>query len=84
MSSSFGAIGTPRFDHLPFGDKPERALSKLRKEMDLFANLRPAQCLGTLAGFSPLKLEIITGLDMMIARESKSGIYFGEPRGFFQ
>lgn len=77
----FGAIGDPKFDHLPFNEKPERSLLRLRKEMDLYANLRPAQCFAALTDFSSLKPEVIAGLDMMIVRESTSGIYFGEPRG---
>jgi len=61
--------------------KPERGLLRLRKEMDLFANLRPAQCFDALAEFSSLKTEIVSGLDIMIVRELTSGVYFGEPRG---
>jgi len=58
-------------------------LLRLRKEMDLFANLRPAQCFDALADFSSLKRELVAGLDIMIVRELTSGIYFGEPRGIF-
>jgi len=61
--------------------KPERGLLRLRKEMDLFANLRPAQCFDALADFSSLKKELVAGLDIMIVRELTSGVYFGEPRG---
>ena len=61
--------------------KPERGLLRLRKEMDLFANLRPAQCFDALADFSSLKKDVVAGLDIMIVRELTSGIYFGEPRG---
>ena len=76
-----GAVGGPKYDDLDFADKPERGLLRLRKEMDLFANLRPAQCFDALADFSSLKREIVSGLDIMIVRELTSGIYFGEPRG---
>ena len=76
-----GAVGGPQYDMLDFSLKPERGLLRLRKEMDLFANLRPAQCFDALADFSSLKPEIIAGLDIMIVRELTSGIYFGEPRG---
>jgi 3-isopropylmalate dehydrogenase len=57
---------------------------RLRKEMDLFANLRPAQCFDALADFSSLKKDVVAGLDIMIVRESTSGVYFGEPRGIFE
>lgn len=76
-----GAVGGPKYDDLDFSVKPERGLLRLRKEMDLYANLRPAQCFDALADFSSLKKELITGLDIMIVRELTSGIYFGEPRG---
>ncbi len=76
-----GAVGGPKYDDLDFSVKPERGLLRLRKEMDLFANLRPAQCFDALADFSSLKRDIIAGLDIMIVRELTSGIYFGEPRG---
>ncbi len=78
-----GAVGGPRYDALDFSVKPERGLLRLRKEMDLFANLRPAQCFDALADFSSLKREVVAGLDIMIVRELTSGIYFGEPRGIF-
>lgn len=76
-----GAVGGPKYDDLDFSVKPERGLLRLRKEMDLFANLRPAQCFDALADFSSLKHEIVSGLDLMIVRELTSGVYFGEPRG---
>lgn len=76
-----GAVGGPKYDGLDFALKPERGLLRLRKEMDLFANLRPAQCFDALADFSSLKPEVVSGLDIMIVRELTSGIYFGEPRG---
>ena len=78
-----GAVGGPKYDTLDFSVKPERGLLRLRKEMDLYANLRPAQCFDALADFSSLKREIITGLDIVIVRELTSGVYFGEPRGIF-
>ncbi len=79
-----GAVGGPKYDDLDFSVKPERGLLRLRKEMDLFANLRPAQCFDALADFSSLKKDIVSGLDIMIVRELTSGIYFGEPRGIFK
>jgi 3-isopropylmalate dehydrogenase len=78
-----GAVGGPKYDALDFSVKPERGLLRLRKEMDLFANLRPAQCFDALADFSSLKRDVVAGLDIMIVRELTSGIYFGEPRGIF-
>ncbi len=79
-----GAVGGPKYDDLDFSVKPERGLLRLRKEMDLFANLRPAQCFDALADFSSLKRDIVSGLDIMIVRELTSGSYFGEPRGIFE
>ncbi|MAU53645.1 MAG: 3-isopropylmalate dehydrogenase [Roseovarius sp.] len=79
-----GAVGGPQYDALDFSVKPERGLLRLRKEMDLFANLRPAQCFDALADFSSLKREVVAGLDIMIVRELTSGVYFGEPRGIFR
>jgi 3-isopropylmalate dehydrogenase len=76
-----GAVGGPKYDDLDFSLKPERGLLRLRKEMDLFANLRPAQCFDALADFSSLKKDVVAGLDIMIVRELTSGVYFGEPRG---
>jgi 3-isopropylmalate dehydrogenase len=76
-----GAVGGPKYDALDFSVKPERGLLRLRKEMDLFANLRPAQCFDALADFSSLKRDVVAGLDIMIVRELTSGVYFGEPRG---
>ncbi|ARO13798.1 3-isopropylmalate dehydrogenase [Ketogulonicigenium robustum] len=78
-----GAVGGPKYDTLDFALKPERGLLKLRKELDLYANLRPAQCFDALADFSSLKREVVAGLDIMILRELTSGMYFGEPRGIF-
>ena len=79
-----GAVGGPKYDVLDFSVKPERGLLRLRKEMDLYANLRPAQCFDALADFSSLKKDVVAGLDIMIVRELTSGIYFGEPRGIIE
>ena len=76
-----GAVGGPKWDNLEFSKKPERALLKLRKELKLFANLRPAICFKQLVDASTLKPEVVSGLDIMIVRELTGGIYFGEPRG---
>lgn len=77
----FGAVGGPKYDDLPFDRKPERGLLRLRKEMDLFANLRPAIVFPALAEASSLKRELVEGLDLLILRELTGGVYFGEPRG---
>ena len=76
-----GAVGGPKYDNLEFSKRPERALLKLRKELKLFANLRPAICFKQLVDASSLKPEIVSGLDIMIVKELTGGIYFGEPRG---
>ncbi len=76
-----GAVGGPKWDELDFAKKPERGLLRLRKEMDLFANLRPAIVFDSLAEASTLKTELVAGLDIMIIRELTGGVYFGEPRG---
>ena len=76
-----GACGGPKWDNLEFSKRPERGLLKLRKELKLFANLRPAICFKQLVNSSSLKPEIVSGLDIMIVRELTGGIYFGEPRG---
>ncbi len=77
----FGAVGGPKWDGLDFSVRPERALLHLRKELELFANLRPAVVFDALADASTLKHDVVAGLDMMIVRELTGGIYFGEPRG---
>ncbi|MGI9417568.1 MAG: 3-isopropylmalate dehydrogenase [Geminicoccaceae bacterium] len=77
----FGAVGGPKYDDLPFEQKPERGLLALRKELGLFANLRPAKVFDALVSSSSLKPELVQGLDIMILRELTGGIYFGEPRG---
>ncbi|MDH5578330.1 MAG: 3-isopropylmalate dehydrogenase, partial [Betaproteobacteria bacterium] len=77
----FGAIGGPQYDALPRDKRPERGLLRLRKELGLFANLRPAQVFPELAQASSLRPELVAGLDVLIVRELTGDIYFGEPRG---
>jgi 3-isopropylmalate dehydrogenase len=77
----FGAVGGPKWEKLGFQMRPEIAILRLRKELDLFANLRPATVLDPLVDASTLKADVVRGLDLMIVRESTGGIYFGEPRG---
>jgi 3-isopropylmalate dehydrogenase len=77
----FGSVGGPKWEKLGFAMRPEIAILRLRKELDLFANLRPATVLDPLVDASTLKADVVRGLDMMIVRESTGGIYFGEPRG---
>jgi 3-isopropylmalate dehydrogenase len=77
----FGAVGGPAWDGLGFDKRPELAILGLRKELGLFANLRPAVVYDPLVAASTLKAEVVQGLDIMIVRESTGGIYFGEPRG---
>ena len=77
----FGAVGGPSWDNLNFSVKPERGLLRLRKDMGLFANLRPAVVFDGLIDASSLKPELVRGLDILILRELTGGIYFGEPRG---
>jgi len=76
-----GAVGGPEWDNLDFSLKPERGLLRLRKDLDLFANLRPAICFDALVDASSLKPEVVQGLDILIVRELTGGVYFGEPRG---
>jgi 3-isopropylmalate dehydrogenase len=76
----FGAVGGPQWDKLPFAQKPERGLLRLRKDLELFANLRPALCFDALKDASSLKPEIVSGLDILIVRELTGGVYFGEPK----
>ena len=76
-----GAVGGPKWDNLPFAQKPERGLLRLRKDLELFANLRPAIVFDPLVEASSLKPELVRGLDIMIVRELTGGVYFGEPRG---
>ena len=77
----FGAVGGPQYDDLAFELKPERGLLALRKEMDLFANLRPAIVFDALVEASTLKPDVVSGLNIMILRELCGGSYFAEPRG---
>ena len=76
-----GAVGGPKWESLPFAVRPERGLLRLRKDMELFANLRPAIVFDALAEASTLKTDLVRGLDIMIVRELTGGVYFGEPRG---
>ncbi len=77
----FGAVGDPRYDALPREKRPEQAILRLRKELGLFANLRPASVFPELADASTLKPEVVAGLDILIVRELTGDIYFGQPRG---
>ena len=77
----FGSVGGPKWDGLPFDQRPELGILRLRKDLGLFANLRPAVVLDPLVNASSLKPDLVRGLDIMIVRESTGGIYFGEPRG---
>lgn len=76
-----GAVGGPKWESIEFSLRPEKGLLQLRSELDLFANLRPAQVYGDLADASSLKKEVVDGCDLMVIRELTGGIYFGEPRG---
>lgn len=75
-----GAVGGPKWDAVPYDVRPEAGLLRLRKDLELFANLRPALCFAALADASSLKREIVEGLDIMIVRELTGGVYFGEPK----
>jgi len=76
----FGAVGGPKWDAVPYEARPEAGLLRLRKDLGLFANLRPAICYPALADASSLKREIVDGLDILIIRELTGGVYFGEPK----
>jgi 3-isopropylmalate dehydrogenase len=76
-----GAVGGPQWDKLDFALRPEKGLLRLRSELELFANLRPAQIYGDLVSASTLKREVVEGCDVMVIRELTGGIYFGQPRG---
>ncbi|MEM1288828.1 MAG: 3-isopropylmalate dehydrogenase [Pseudomonadota bacterium] len=76
----FGAVGGPKWDGVPYDKRPEAALLRLRKDLDLFANLRPAICYPALASASSLKRHLVEGLDILIVRELTGGVYFGEPK----
>jgi 3-isopropylmalate dehydrogenase len=75
-----GAVGGPKWASVPYDARPEAGLLRLRKDLELFANLRPAVCYPALADASSLKREIVEGLDIMIVRELTGGVYFGEPK----
>jgi len=77
----FGSVGGPKWDNMPQEKRPERGLLGLRKELDLYANLRPATCFPMLVDASPLKREVVENTDIMVIRELTGGLYFGEPRG---
>jgi 3-isopropylmalate dehydrogenase len=76
----FAAVGGPKWDGVPYDVRPEAGLLRLRKELGLYANLRPAICYPALASASSLKPEVVEGLDIMIVRELTGGVYFGEPK----
>ena len=76
----FGAVGGPKWAGVPYQHRPEAGLLRLRKELGLFANLRPAICYPALADASSLKREVVEGLDIVIVRELTGGVYFGEPK----
>jgi 3-isopropylmalate dehydrogenase len=76
----FGSVGGPKWDTVPYEVRPEAGLLRLRKDMDLFANLRPAICYPALADASSLKHDVVEGLDILILRELTGGVYFGEPK----
>lgn len=76
----FGAVGGPKWDSVPYDVRPEAGLLRLRKDLELFANLRPAICYPALAKSSSLKPEVVEGLDILIIRELTGGVYFGEPK----
>ncbi|MCA0399278.1 MAG: 3-isopropylmalate dehydrogenase [Proteobacteria bacterium] len=76
----FGAVGGPKWAKVPYEHRPEAGLLRLRKDLQLFANLRPAVCYPALADASSLKREVVEGLDIMIVRELTGGVYFGEPK----
>jgi 3-isopropylmalate dehydrogenase len=74
-----GAVGGPKWDHLPKASRPEAGLLRLRKELGLFANLRPVKVFDALAEVSPLKAEVVRGVDLLVVRELTGGLYFGQP-----
>ncbi|HEU4430259.1 MAG TPA: 3-isopropylmalate dehydrogenase, partial [Myxococcota bacterium] len=76
-----GAVGGPKWDALPVATRPEKGLLRIRKELGLYANLRPATVFPALAGASTLRPEVVTGIDLLVVRELTGGAYFGEPRG---
>jgi 3-isopropylmalate dehydrogenase len=76
----FGAVGGPKWENVPYAMRPEAGLLRLRKDLGLFANIRPAICYPALADASSLKREVVEGLDIVIVRELTGGVYFGEPK----
>src|SRR5215204_4540838 len=76
----FGAVGGPKWDKVPYDVRPEAGLLRLRKDLALFANLRPAICYPALADSSSLKRAVVEGLDLLLIRELTGGVYFGEPK----
>lgn len=76
----FGAVGGPKWDGVPYDKRPEAGLLRLRKDLALYANLRPAICYPALADASSLKRDVVEGLDILIVRELTGGVYFGEPK----
>src|SRR5690606_14053640 len=76
----FGAVGGPKWDHLPRAQRPEMGILRLRQSLDRYANLRPAVCFDELLDASALKPELIQGLDTLIVREATAGVYFSLPR----
>ncbi len=79
-----GAVGGPRWDNLPTDKRPEKGLLRIRKELDLYANLRPAKVWDPLIDSSPLKAEVVQGTDMLVVRELTGDVYYGEPRGIYK
>ena len=79
-----GAVGGPKWDDLPTEKRPEKGLLRIRKELDLYANLRPARVWEPLISASPLREEIVRGTDMIVVRELTGDVYYGEPRGIFE
>ncbi len=80
----FGAVGGPKWDHLPQDKKPEAGMLGIRKALGAYANLRPARVFDELIDASTLKPEVVKGIDILVVRELTGGIYFGEPRGIFE
>jgi len=76
-----GAVGGPKWDDMPVATRPEKGLLRIRKELGLFANLRPAAVFPALSAASTLRPEVVAGIDLLVVRELTGGIYFGEPRG---
>ena len=76
-----GAVGGPKWDEMPVDVRPEKGLLRIRKDLGLFANLRPAAVIPALADASALRPEVVEGIDLLVVRELTGGIYFGEPRG---